>query len=224
MKITEITKRNVLFTVPENNEGGFVHMGLILGKRHNFIIDTGMGESNMHAIIKYIGDRKKPIVAIITHAHFDHMFGNSALKDEIIVSHMLCREIMDKEWETKSKDRMVTYRDFIDPHIHKCLPNLVFEGTMHFPDDGITLFHTPGHSDDSINVYDSVGKVLYIADNFGVADGKAYPWADKEAIKKMIAQYKELDFEICVPSHCKPVGREVIGFLEESIKEDGESQ
>ena len=217
MKITELTKRNILFTVPENADGGYVHMGLILGKKHNFIIDTGMGESNINAIRDYIGNDSKPIVAIITHAHWDHMFGNSALKNDIIVSHILCREIMEKEWETKSKDRMSVNRDYIDAEIHKCLPNLVFTGSMCFPEDGITLFHTPGHTDDSINLYDSVGKILYVADNFGVAHGKAYPWADKEATRHMIMLYKQFDFNVCVPSHCEPQSREIISLLEQAL-------
>jgi len=217
MKITKLTNRNILFSVPENADGGYVHMGLILGEKYNFIIDTGMGESNINAIRNYIGGDLKPIVAIVTHAHWDHMFGNSALKNEIIVSHALCREIMEKEWETKTKERMKVNRDYIDAEIHKCLPNLVFEGNICFPEDGITLFHTPGHTDDSINVYDAVGKVLYVADNFGVADGIAYPWADKEATKQMIKQYKQFDFDICVPSHCEPQGREIIALLEKAL-------
>jgi len=214
MKVTELTKRNILFTVPENAKGGFVHMGLILGKKYNFIIDTGMGESNIKAILEYIGEDKKPIIAIITHAHWDHIFGNSALKDEIIVSHALCREIMDKEWDIETKAFMIKNRDFIDSEIHKCLPNLVFEGSMCFKEEGITLFHTPGHSDDSISVYDSLGKVLYTADNFGVESGEAYLWMGDEAAKHMIELYKQLDFNICVPSHSEPQTKEVITFLE----------
>jgi len=222
MQITKLSERNILFTVPEDAEGGFVHMGLILGKKHNFIIDTGMGESNINAIRDYIGDDSKPIIAIITHAHWDHMFGNSALKDEIIVSHALCREIMDSEWDTKTKDNIETKRDYIDAEIHKCLPNLVFEGSMCFPEDGIRLFHTPGHTDDSINVYDAVGKVLYAADNFGAEDGEACLWMDDEPAERMIAQYKQLDFEICVPSHSEPQTREIIAMLEEDLADDSD--
>jgi glyoxylase-like metal-dependent hydrolase (beta-lactamase superfamily II) len=224
MKITELTKRNIMFTVPENANGGFVHLGLILGKRHNFIVDTGLGESNVKAILDYIGGDKKPIIAIITHAHWDHAFGTSALKDDIIISHVLCREKMDTQWDDKFLDSLIDFehRTFIDEKIHKCLPNLVFEGRMCFPEDGITLYHTPGHSDDSINVYDGVGKVLYTADNFGVDEGEAGFWTDynNDASEQMIMLYKQLDFEICVPSHSEPQTREIITLLEEALAED----
>jgi len=42
MKITKVRNRNVMFTVPEC-ASGIVNMAVILGKKHNFIIDTGIG-------------------------------------------------------------------------------------------------------------------------------------------------------------------------------------
>lgn len=221
MTITKVTDRHIMFTVPENAEDGYVSMGLILGKKHNFIIDTGTGESNVRAMLEYIGDDSKPIVAIITHAHWDHFFGNSALKDETIVSHLLCREIMDKEWDTKTKERMIKNREFIDTEIHKCLPNLVFEGSLHFPEDGISLFHTPGHTDDGISVYDTVDKVLYAGDNFGVYDGIACWWTNhvKDA-QRLLDIYKQYDFDICISSHSEPQTGEVIALLETALAKE----
>jgi len=224
MKITELTKRNIIFTVPENNEGGYVHMGLILGEKHNFIIDTGMGESNIKAIRDYIGNDTKPIITIITHAHCDHFFGNSALRDGIIVSHVLCHKQMDEEWDTKTQDHIKKRSEFIDSKIHKCLPNVTFEGNMHFPDDGISIFHTPGHTDGCICVYDAVGKVLYTGDSFGVSEGRAYLWTNynHEASAQLIEIYKKCDFEICVPSHSEPQTKEVITLLEAAYAEEKE--
>jgi len=222
MKITELTKRNIIFTVPENNEGGYVHMGLILGEKHNFIIDTGMGESNINAIRDYIGCDTKPIITIITHAHWDHIFGNSALKDGVIVSHISCRKQINDEWDTKTQNRIEKNREFIDAQIHKCLPNVTFEGSMHFPDDGISLFHTPGHTDGCICIYDAVGKVLYTGDSFGIWEGKAYLWTNNnhESSAHLIDVYKKCDFEICVPSHSEPQTREVIALLEAAYIND----
>ena len=159
MKVTKLTNRSLMFTVPENADG-FVNMNLILGEKYNYIIDTGMGESNVYEMLKYIDD-SKPIIAIITHAHFDHILGNSALKDALIVSHRLCRETIDREWDTRIKDNLIKLSDYVDSEVYKCLPNLIFEGSMYFPEDGITLFHTPGHSDDGISIYDGVDKVLF---------------------------------------------------------------
>ena len=223
MKITELTKRSLMFTVPENADG-FVNMNLILGENYNYIIDTGMGESNVNEMLKYIND-SKPIIAIITHAHFDHILGNSALKDSLIISHRLCWEIIDKGWDTKIKSDLVKHSAYIDSKVYKHLPNLLFESRMHFPEDGITLFHTPGHSDDGISIYDAVDKALYVGDNFGVFDGVAYLWADDPLdAKQYIEQYKQYDFDICVPSHSAPQSREVIGLLEKALEKELKSE
>ena len=95
---------------------------------------------------------------------------------------------------------------------------------MYFPEDGISLFHTPGHTDDGISIYDAVDKALYVGDNFGVFDGEAYLWAEEsQASKNFIETYKQYDFDICIPSHSEPQTREVIGLLEAAFaKEWGE--
>ena len=219
MKITELTKRSIMFTVPEDGEGGIVNMNLILGKKHNFIIDTGTGESNVKAMLDYIGNDTKPIITIITHAHWDHIFGNSALKDEIIVSHTLARSIMDESWDTVVERILKERGEFVDANLHKCLPNLLFENSLHFPEDGISLFHTPGHSDDGISVYDAVDKALYVGDNFGVFDGVAYLWAkDPQDSRNFIEMYRKYDIEICIPSHSEPQTGVVMGLLDAALE------
>jgi glyoxylase-like metal-dependent hydrolase (beta-lactamase superfamily II) len=219
MKITKISNRNIIFTTKENSDWD-LNLGLILGKKHNFIVDTGMGASNVKAMLDYLGDDSKPIIAINTHAHVDHIMGNWALESSQIVSHILCHEIMNKEWDKSQWDYIENNREYFDKEIIKCLPNVVFEGSMHFPEDGISLFHTPGHTEDSISVFDSSDKVLYIGDNFGVAKEKALIWTENlDQAKNLIETYKEYEFEICVPSHCQPQSREIISLLEKALAE-----
>ena len=218
MKITKITDRTILFTIPESPTS-YVNLCLIMGKHHNFLIDTGVGESSVKAVLEYLGDSKKPIVAIITHAHWDHIFGNSALDGSLIVSHTLCREIIDREWNKEIQDVIQeASRAYIDAEVHKCLPNLVFDSTLHFPEDGITLFHTPAHTADGISIYDSVDKALHTGDNFGVFDGVAYYWGeDLSDFERMIEAYKQYDFDICISSHSEPQAKEVIALLEADL-------
>jgi len=225
MEITKITDRTTMFTIPESATS-YVNLCLIKGKHHNFLIDTGVGESNVNAVLEYLGNDPKPIVAIITHAHWDHIFGNSALEGSLIISHTLCREIMDKQWGNDVKNVLQSNLEgigsvnpeYIDAEIHKCLPNLVFDSTLHFPDDGITLFHTPAHTVDGISIYDSVDKALYTGDNFGVFDGVAYYWGeDLSDFERMIEAYKQYDFDICISSHSEPQTKEVIALLEADL-------
>jgi len=218
METTKISNRNIMFTTKECEEY-IVNMGLILGTKHNFIIDTGIGGDCAYAIKKHIGNGPKPIIVINTHHDWDHAAGNWVFEGSTIIAHKLCYNIMDEMW-----DKMIEWakqnNKYTSGEVRKCLPNMLFEGSVHFPEDGISIFHTPGHTQDSISVYDSVDKILYTGDNFGIKDGKAVYWGEKGDIagfKRMIEIYKQYDFEVCVSGHSTPQSSEVIALLEAEL-------
>jgi len=220
MKITKISNRNIMFSTLEDADA-YVHMNVILGNKHNFIIDTGIGGDCAKVMSEYIGNSLKPLIVINTHHDWDHAAGNWVFEGNTIIAHKLCYDIMDKKWNTmiewaKQNDR------YFNGETHKYLPNLLFEGNMCFPEDGISIFHTPGHTEDGISVYDAIDKVLHVGDSFGVSDGKAYYWGKQDDIagfRRMVETYKQYNFEICVSGHSEPQTKEVIGFLEVALKE-----
>ena len=216
MKLTKITDRTIMLTVPESADST-VNLALIMGKKHNFIIDTGVGSNSVAPLLEHLGDDKKPIIVINTHGDWDHVYGNCVFENGIIVGHKLCCERMDMEWEEKMN--MVKQRgQIMDGEVRKCLPNVTFEGTLHFPEDGISLFHTPFHTADDITVYDAVDKILHIGDNFGFAEGKAYPWGKcEDAFRRVVDTYKKYDFDICLSGHCEPQTGDVIAMMEASF-------
>ncbi|MCL2353757.1 MAG: MBL fold metallo-hydrolase [Defluviitaleaceae bacterium] len=149
-----------------------------------------------------------------THADWDHFYGNCAFENNIIISHKLCRERMSEEcskWSKWIEDNNCT----TDGETRQCLPNITFEGSMHFPEDGITLFHTPFHTKDDISIYDAVDKILHIGDTFGFKDGVAYPWGKElDAYKQIIKTYKQYDFDTILSGHSLPQGREAMAMME----------
>ena len=213
MKLTKITNRTIMLTIPES-EDSTVNLALILGTKHNFIIDTGVGSNSVKPLLEQISGDKKPIIVINTHGDWDHIYGNCAFEGGIIVSHKLSRERMDKEWDEKMK--LVKERgQFMDGDVRKCLPNVVFEGSLYFPEDGISLFETPFHTIDDISIYDAVDKILHIGDNFGFADGNAYPWGKElDAFRRVVNIYKQYDFEIMLSGHSEPQGKGAIAMME----------
>ena len=217
MKITKITNRTTLFTVPENDTYD-VNMALILGDKHNFIIDTGTGSGCAEAMLAQI-DNDKPLIIINTHGDWDHVASNWIFEDKIIISHVLGRERIEKEWDNQIKWAKEN-NGYFAGEAQKCLPNLVFEGSLQFPEDGISLFHTPGHTDCCITIYDNVDKILHTGDNFGVVEGKAVLWGEDLAdFKRLIETYQPYDFEICISGHSKPQTKEVITLLEVALAE-----
>jgi len=45
----------------------YVPMSIILGRKYNFIVDTGIGGGCVDAMLEYIGENSKPIIVISTH-------------------------------------------------------------------------------------------------------------------------------------------------------------
>ena len=218
MKITKIRERNIMFTVPECADG-IVNMAVILGVKYNFIIDTGIGSDCVKAMLEYIGDDVKPIIVINTHGDWDHVAGNWVLEENVIISHVLGRELMDKNWD-EAIQRAKDNERYFEGEIRKCLPNMVFEGSLYFPEDGIKLFHTPGHTEGCISVYDSVDKVLHTGDSFGASEGKAYFWGKELSdFQRLVEAYKQYDFEVCISGHCEPQTNEVMAYLEIALVE-----
>jgi len=150
--------------------------------------------------------------------------GNWVLESNTIVSHVLCRDLIDKEWDRKLQKSMQENREYIDDEVHKCLPNTVFEGSLHFPEDGISTFHSPFHTKDCIRVYDAVDKVLYTGDNFGFEGGKAALWGNDILTFQRLETNKQYDFDICVSGHTEPQAKEIIVFLELALAEAQEKQ
>ncbi|MCL2620255.1 MAG: Zn-dependent hydrolase, partial [Defluviitaleaceae bacterium] len=132
-----------------------------------------------------------------------------------IIAHKLCRETLDEIWDSEVE----RCKKFIDGEVRKCLPNVTFEGKMYFPDDGLTLFHSPGHAPDGISIYDAVDKILYVGDEIGDTDDEIIPniYTDKATLMKTLEMWKKLDFEIAISGHNKPQGKDVIKRMEAEL-------
>ena len=148
-----------------------LNMGLILGAKRNYIIDTGLGSGSVAPILEYIAQDNKTIVVVNTHSCFDHVWGNWLFEDSLIIAHTACRDSQEEDWDYC----MQNYGGLASGEVRKCLPNLVFEKRLHFSDDGIEFFHTPGHTAGCISIFDTVDKVLYAGDNIGDTDEEIIP-------------------------------------------------
>lgn len=159
----------------------------------------------------YIKSDTKQIIVINTHYHWDHTWGNGSFENCMIISHKLCREMLQSEWT-----------DMIQNNSHRCygevkmnLPNLVFEQELYFPEDKIRLFYSPGHTIDSISVLDEEEKVLIVADNIGESMEDIIPSldCDKEVYMNTIKKYEQMDFDTCISGHNQVLNKEVIGKI-----------
>lgn len=213
MKIEKITNRNIMFKYDLTDWDLNLH--LILGENRNYIIDTGLGSGSVASIKEYLGNDKKPIIIINTHYHWDHIWGNNCFCDNIIISHGLCRELITKNWD----DMLNKSKEYINGDVKLCLPNLTFEDSLYFPDDEIKIFYTPGHTIDSISIFDEKDKILNTGDNIGDTMDEIVPSlnTDKDIFIKTIHKYKQLDVKTCISGHNSILGNEVFDKILQSI-------
>lgn len=214
MRVERIKNRGILFTYNNSPEWD-LNVQLIIGEKYNYIIDTGLGSLSVIPIKEYIKHNNKQIIVINTHYHWDHIWGNSTLRECIIISHKLCREIIKSKWE----DMIEKNRHYCDGEVEMCLPNLVFEKELYFPEDKIRIIYTPGHTIDSISVIDEEEKVINVGDNIGDTVDEIIPDIDceKDQYIETLLKYKEMDFDTCISGHNVVLGKEVIeeilGFM-----------
>lgn len=205
MEVRKIKSRGVHFSYA-TDESWDLNLYLIRGEKRDYIIDTGLGAPHVAAMADYM-QSGKPAVIVNTHYHWDHIWGNGALPGAPIVSHALCREIIEAKWD----DMMRKNRRYCLGDVAMVLPDIVFEKELRFPDDGVRLLHTPGHTADSISVLDEVDGVLHAGDNIGDNPEEILPGLDcgKQVYLDTLAIYGGLDFDTCVSGHNVPLGKEI---------------
>jgi len=199
-----------MFTQPwsYDNAEYSLNIGLILGRRHNFLIDTGLGSGSVAPVVDFLKDDKKPLIVVNTHADWDHVWGNHIFKDCQIIAHENCRKMLEMRWD----EVFERLKDKADGEVLKCLPNMTFSERMDFYEDEVSIFYTPGHTPTCISVHDHMDKVLYAGDNIGDTNDDIVPEisTDIATFERLIETYSKIDFEICISGHNVPQKKDVV--------------
>jgi cyclase len=137
---------------------------------------------------------------VLTHYHSDHTYGAYQFPHATIVGHVMTRNLLvergaDALAHAKSQAPELAEVELV-------LPSVVFGGgelTLHLGKKTLRLFHSPGHTPDSIAAYVVEDKVLFAADTMlpvpTVFDG------DLDALITSLKRLKELPIECVVQGH-----------------------
>lgn len=163
-EIYPVGSRGVVFSFYDDFMGDTTLCYLIKAEKHNFLIDTYLGPNRMESIKNYLNEQniaEKPLIVIYSHAHWDHFRGTSAFKPLLIISHNICNEIMHQNAEDELEEKESPgENDIIIKY-----PTLTFETNMIFAESKIILHYAPGHTNDSILIFDEIDNVLIAGDN-----------------------------------------------------------
>ncbi len=130
---------------------GTVNLYLIEGTQHAALIDSGMGIGDLPAACRELTD--KPVWALATHSHWDHIGGLHSFDDRRI--HAL---EADRLRETYSVDGV----GLIEAAPSTSILN---EGeVLDLGSRTLTVWHTPGHSPGHVSFLDSATGYLFCGD------------------------------------------------------------
>jgi glyoxylase-like metal-dependent hydrolase (beta-lactamase superfamily II) len=207
---------------------------LVLGRAHAMLVDSGLGLVSLTAAADDLFDR--PLFAVATHYHFDHVgslhefpdrLAHRAavpyLRDATALQGALGRSGFGAaSWQSFLDAGYVLPDDLLtaapepgfDPaeySVEPCPATRVLEDgdVIDLGDRAFTVLHLPGHSPDSIGLFDVATGVLFSGD--AVYDGPlldAAPDADVDDYVKTMERLRALPVSVVHGGHERSFGRE----------------
>lgn len=189
--------------------------GVVLTARRAFVVDTLTGPEHMAPVLEFLeaqaGDRVR--VVVNTHHHWDHVFGNAAFPSLDIVAQRGCPRLIQAELQGGDESLRLPPPEGVP------LPTITFGDRLTYvdADESVHLIHTPGHSEDSLVVFLSAGRLLLAGDtvewplpNFCQRDG-GDEWV------RTLRQLKQLPVDLVVPAHGPAMDKRIIDATERYV-------
>ena len=195
-----------------------VNAGAIVGPDWAIVIDTLAYPEETIEIRDFIEVRlEKPIRYLInTHYHADHSLGNCWFPHSTIISHELCRQLIDQKGREALESAKQNNRELVDIQI--VLPDVTFskgELEIRIGKRTVQLMHLPGHSVDGIGVLVVEDRVLFSGDIMMslpyILDG------DMDVMAETMKEIPKLKLENLVQGHGEVILR---GEIPSAVKEN----
>ncbi|BAK17908.1 Zn-dependent hydrolase, including glyoxylase [Solibacillus silvestris StLB046] len=205
-------------------------LGMVVGSKKTLMIDAGNSEEHMHYFLNELQKREvpNPDLVVLTHWHWDHIFGLSALPDTVSIASKETEREMEKLIPFSWSDEAIDARVNEGVEIEFCAKAIKEEYTNHrnikitLPDitiekraeinlgDVTCIVQQVGgdHAADSVIVYIKEEKILFLGDCI-------YPRMYAEKVHYTISETLRLldvletfDAETFIPSHQQPISKE----------------
>lgn len=202
----------------QSDSYALVTAGVIAGPQWAAVIDTLPTPDETLRIREFVEQELGvPVRYVInTHYHADHTWGNCFFPGATVISHSLCRKLLDTKGRASleaAKKQNIIFRQ-----VELVLPHMTFETgeiKLKVGKKTLTLIDLPGHSEDGIGVLVEEDRVLFSGDAFMplpyIVDGNI---DDQLASLKKIAK---MGYENVVPGHGDIVLR---GEIEGAVKDN----
>ena len=205
-------------------------LGMVVGSKKTLMIDAGNSEEHVNYFLEELKKRgiPDPDLVVLTHWHWDHIFGLSALSDAVSIASKETKAEMEKlipfSWSDEAIDARVKEGVEIEfcakaikeeyknhRNINITLPDITIENRAEIDLGGVTCIvqHVGGdHAADSVIVYIKEEKILFLGDCI-------YPRLYAEKVHYTISETLRVldlldtfDAETYIPSHQQPIPKE----------------
>lgn len=144
-----------------------VTAGAVLTREGVILIDTLFYPEETLAIKDFLEGRQGLSVRYVvnTHYHADHTLGTYLFPEAQVVSHALCRQLLDSAGREGLEQMKSQSPEFEDVEI--VLPNLIYEWgnvNLHLGGKTVRLQHCPGHSPDLTCALVVDDRILFASD------------------------------------------------------------
>jgi glyoxylase-like metal-dependent hydrolase (beta-lactamase superfamily II) len=200
---------NATYIISEYRHWEETHSYLLIGENRSLLIDTGLGIRNISDVVAELTD--KPVVAIATHIHWDHIGGHKYypdfyahaaelnwLKGEFPLSMETVRNMVLEKCDMPKDFSIEKYELF------QGLPSKILRGGELIDLGGRTVqvLHTPGHSPGHMCFWEDSRKYLYTGDLIYKDTLFAYyPSTDPQAYLTSLKAIAKLEAERILPAH-----------------------
>lgn len=196
-----------------------VTAGLIVTSEGCILIDTlpfPEETSQIVAATRNLSPKGVQLI-VLTHYHSDHTFGAYQFPTATVVGHALTRDLLIARGFDALAEARSQAPELAD--VELLLPTVVFDSgelTLHLGGKTLQLFHSPGHTSDSIAAYVVEDKVLFASDTVlpvpTIFDG------DLDTLIASLERLKEFPVEGLVQGHGEVILRgEVVRRIDEGI-------
>jgi cyclase len=195
-----------------------VTAGAVITSEGAILIDTLVFPDETKAIKNFLENRLAcPVRYVInTHYHADHTYGTCFFPNATVVAHAKCYDLLDTRGRDGLEQAKLSMPELAPLQV--MLPHLVFENkvmSLHLGNKTVQMWHTPGHSPDSIVCLIKEDRVLFAADT--LMPVPYFVDGDYEEFIRSLQSLQNNNFENIVQGHGEVILR---GEVEEKIEND----
>ena len=205
-----------VFAIYEPHQYEEVISYLITGSKRALLFDTGLGMGDIRAVVRQL--TQVPITVLNSHTHFDHTGDNWEFDDILGLDNQYSRRNAAGAKHEDLKDTVVRERfcgnlpENFKPEDYQIPPfkvsHIVKDGDIvDLGDRKLEIVVTPGHTPDSLCLFDKQNRLLFTGDTFYA--GPIFLYVPEtsvsdytKSVDKLSAMVPQLD--LLLPSHNFP--------------------